>query len=155
METFVLDMDGVFTDGSFFYSTEGKILKKFGADDTDALALLSNFVQVRIVSADHRGFGIGNARFSRDLGFDFELVPAEQRLSWIDEHFGLSKVAYMGDSFKDAKILSEVAIGIAPNNASQFALNSADYVTKRGGGNGAVAEACFWLADKLGFELLD
>ena len=33
----VIDVDGVMTDGKFYYSVDGKILKAFGADDHDAL----------------------------------------------------------------------------------------------------------------------
>ena len=27
---FVIDVDGVLTDGKFYYTTEGKVMKKFG-----------------------------------------------------------------------------------------------------------------------------
>ena len=32
---FLLDVDGVLTDGTFYYNNKGKILKKFGAHDND------------------------------------------------------------------------------------------------------------------------
>ena len=37
---FILDVDGVMTDGKFYYSAEGKIFKSFGADDSDALGFV-------------------------------------------------------------------------------------------------------------------
>ena len=36
-ENFILDLDGVLTDGKFYYSQDGKFLKAFGADDHDCL----------------------------------------------------------------------------------------------------------------------
>ena len=32
-KVFILDVDGVLTDGCFYYSIDGKVLKKFGPDD--------------------------------------------------------------------------------------------------------------------------
>ena len=40
---FILDVDGVMTDGCFYYTEKGKIIKKFGADDSDAFKVLSSF----------------------------------------------------------------------------------------------------------------
>ena len=36
-ELFVIDVDGVMTDGKFYYSVDGKILKAFGAASQDFL----------------------------------------------------------------------------------------------------------------------
>ena len=43
-KVFILDVDGVLTDGGFYYSSEGKVLKKFGPDDNDALKLLEPYI---------------------------------------------------------------------------------------------------------------
>ena len=40
---FVLDVDGVLTNGQFLYDQNGKSHKIFGADDSDALKLLEPF----------------------------------------------------------------------------------------------------------------
>ena len=51
---FILDVDGVMTDGKFYYSQEGKILKAFGADDSDALALLSKYIKINFITGDKK-----------------------------------------------------------------------------------------------------
>lgn len=153
LKAFVLDLDGVFTDGSFYYTDEGKVMKKFGADDTDALLLLSNNIRVQIVTADHRGFGIGHTRFVKHLGLDLELVPSSERLKWIRQRYQPHEIAYMGDSFTDAGILRAVGLGIAPANSSQIAIDAADHVTSKSGGYGAVAEACFWISNLYSLDL--
>ena len=39
-KNFIFDVDGVFTDGSFYYTDEGKVMKKFGdADNSNWVAL--------------------------------------------------------------------------------------------------------------------
>ena len=48
---FVLDVDGVMTDGKFYYSTEGKILKAFGPDDHDAL-ILNKYIHIEFITSD-------------------------------------------------------------------------------------------------------
>ena len=45
-KTLILDVDGVMTDGKFYYTEDGKIMKVFGADDNDALSMLKNFMDV-------------------------------------------------------------------------------------------------------------
>ena len=64
---FILDVDGVLTDGTFYYSEQGKIMKRFGADDSDALSLLVPFLEVRFVTGDKRGFGITSKRIVEDM----------------------------------------------------------------------------------------
>ena len=40
VKNFVIDVDGVMTDGQFYYTAEGKVMKVFGPNDHDALLLL-------------------------------------------------------------------------------------------------------------------
>ena len=46
----ILDVDGVMTDGKFYYSDKGKVMKVFGADDNDALSLLKEYIKIIFVS---------------------------------------------------------------------------------------------------------
>ena len=38
------------TDGRFYYSADGKIMKSFGADDSDALGLLRNYLNIEFLT---------------------------------------------------------------------------------------------------------
>lgn len=62
-EVFILDVDGVMTDGCFYYSENGKILKKFGADNSDALKFLSKYIKIEFITSDKRGFKITKKEF--------------------------------------------------------------------------------------------
>ena len=55
----------------------------------------------------------------------------------------------MGDGIFDHYVMKNVGYSIAPCNADSFAKNQADYVTKRSGGERAVAEACLHIMDKF------
>ena len=43
---FVLDVDGVMTNGQFFYTENGKYIKCFGPDDNDGLGLLKGYLDI-------------------------------------------------------------------------------------------------------------
>lgn len=145
INSFVVDVDGVLTDGSFLYGADGKSYKRFGPDDADALSLLASEIKIVVVTADHRGFDISNSRVT-DMGLELFLVPAAERLKWVSNRYHLSSLAYMGDSFQDVPLLSAASLGICPSDAHPSAKRAANVVTRAGGGNRAVAEACAVIA---------
>lgn len=146
---FILDVDGVMTSGQFFYSTEGKIMKVFGPDDNDALALLQPFIEIRFVSGDKKGFPISAKRIVDDMGFKLDLVSTHRRIDWIAERYAPDRVIYMGDGIFDHYVMAKVAYSIAPSNADRLAAQAASFVTARAGGDRAVAEACLHLLDRF------
>lgn len=50
------------------------------------------------------------------------------------------EIAYMGDDFLDLPILKAVGLAIAVNDAVDEVKDVADYITKKNGGEGAIAE---------------
>lgn len=55
----------------------------------------------------------------------------------------------MGDGIFDHYVMKEVGYSIAPFNADPNAKKYANFVTKRSGGDRAVAEACIHLMEKF------
>ena len=88
-KNFILDVDGVFTDGKFHYSSEGKVFKTFGDADSDALSLIKNYLHIEIVTGDKRGFPISKKRIQDDMGYNLNLVSTFQRKEWIQDKFKL------------------------------------------------------------------
>jgi 3-deoxy-D-manno-octulosonate 8-phosphate phosphatase (KDO 8-P phosphatase) len=146
---FVLDVDGVLTTGQFLYTSEGKAMKVFGADDNDALKLLSPFLEICFVTGDKKGFGISKKRVEDDMGFKLDLVSTTRRLDWINDRYTGASVIYMGDGIFDHYVMKNVSYSIAPANSDENAKNAAKYVTKRSGGDRAVAEACLHILEKF------
>jgi 3-deoxy-D-manno-octulosonate 8-phosphate phosphatase (KDO 8-P phosphatase) len=146
---FILDVDGVLTNGQFIYSKEGKLMKIFGPDDNDALSLLAEKLNIRFVTGDKKGFDISKKRIVDDMGFELDLVSTVKRLEWISNLFPLNKVIYMGDGIFDHYVMKNVAYAISPANADQLAKQSSNYVTIRSGGDRAVAEACLHIMEKF------
>lgn len=145
---FLLDVDGVLTDGGFYYTENGKVMKKFGADDNDALSLLRPYMDIVFVTGDKRGFAISEKRIT-DMHFRLELVSTIKRIDWIKEHYDPKATVYMGDGIFDHYVMKEVGYSIATKDADPLARKHADYVTERTGGNRAVAEACLHLMEKF------
>jgi 3-deoxy-D-manno-octulosonate 8-phosphate phosphatase (KDO 8-P phosphatase) len=155
IKNFVLDVDGVLTDGTFYYTTEGKVMKKFGPDDADALLLLSSYLDIHFVSGDKKGFEISRKRIETDMKYPLHQVSTFARAEWLIENgFNLAETIYMGDGIFDAMVFNKVAYGIAPANSFYFTKEKANYVTPSFGGNSAVAEACLHILETF-FEPID
>lgn len=148
-KVFLLDVDGVMTTGEFFYSEEGKLLKIFGPDDHDALTLLKPFMDIRFITGDKKGFKISQKRIVQDMKFKLDLVSTVKRIDWIRENYNCEEVIYMGDGIFDHYVMREVSYSIAPSNADTITKKTANYVTKRRGGDRSVAEACIHILDKF------
>jgi 3-deoxy-D-manno-octulosonate 8-phosphate phosphatase (KDO 8-P phosphatase) len=148
-KNFILDVDGVFTDGKFHYSSEGKVMKVFGDADSDALSLINKKFNIEMVSADKRGFSISSKRIHDDMGYKLSLVSSSNRLKWLSDNFLLKETIYMGDGLFDGIIFDKVGFSIAPSNGFYKTRNRANYVTKAKGGEGAVAEAVVYIVEEL------
>ena len=148
-EIFIFDVDGVMTDGKFYYTSEGKMMKKFGPDDNDALGLLDPFIKVQFITGDKKGFPITKKRIGIDMKRPIELVSTLQRIDWIKEHYDPKRVIYMGDGIFDSFVFSKVGYSIATANADSYAKSKAKYVTSRKGCDRAVAEAVLHVLEKF------
>ena len=145
---FILDVDGVMTDGSFYYSKDGKIMKSFGPDDSDALNLLKKYINIEFISADKRGFDISKKRIE-DIGYKINLVGAADRVDWFKEKFDLNEVIFMGDGIFDHYVMKLVTYSVSPSNGDEYTKSIANFVTKRVGGDRAVAEASLHILQRF------
>ncbi len=146
---FLIDVDGVMTNGQLIYTANGKTMKVFGPDDHDGLSLLKKFLEIRFVTGDTIGLDISKKRIVDDMKFPLDVVSTIKRIEWISNNYELEKVIYMGDGIFDHYVFKKIGYSITPANADAFAKKSADYVTKRNGGDRAVAEACLHILEKF------
>lgn len=154
MKNFIIDVDGVFTDGQFHYTEQGKVAKIFGSDDHDALLLIKPYINILSVTGDKKGFPISKKRVEDDMKIPLHQVSTFERIDWIKKNFDPKETIYMGDGVFDAMVFNSVGYSIAPANAFYKTKELADYVTNSSGGRGAVAEACFHIMEKF-FKPLD
>jgi 3-deoxy-D-manno-octulosonate 8-phosphate phosphatase (KDO 8-P phosphatase) len=154
-KNFILDVDGVFTDGKFHYSKDGKLFKIFGDADNDALSFIKNKLHIEMVSGDKRGFLISQKRIEVDMGYKLSLVSTFERAQWISQRFNLNETIYMGDGIYDPLVFQKVGYSIAPNNAFYNTKKYANFVTSSKGGEGAVAEAVIHIIENIFNEKFD
>lgn len=155
MKNFILDVDGVFTDGKFYYTVDGKVMKKFGPEDNDTLSLLKDKLYLHAISGDKNGFAITKRRIVDDMHLPLDMVSTFERMAWIKERFDPKETIYMGDGIFDPLVFRHVAYSIAPANAFYKTREEADFVTNARGGEGAVAEACLHILEKFFDESFD
>jgi 3-deoxy-D-manno-octulosonate 8-phosphate phosphatase (KDO 8-P phosphatase) len=151
---FCVDVDGVLTTGQFLYTADGKVMKVFGPDDNDGLSLLKPHIEIIFVTGDKKGLKISQKRIVEDMKYPLHVVSTIKRVDWIKERYPLDEVIYMGDGIFDHYVFKKVGYAIAPANADDLAKQYAHYVTKRSGGERAVAEACLHILE-LFFEPYD
>lgn len=154
-KNFILDVDGVFTDGKFHYTEEGKVVKVFGDADNDGLSLIKNRLHIEMITGDKRGFSISKKRINDDMGYPINLVSTFQRMEWIKERFDPAETIYMGDGIYDPIVFANVGYSIAPQNAFYNTKQFASHVTQSRGGEGAVAEAVIHIIEKIFKEKFD
>lgn len=149
----VFDIDGVFTDGTFWQTENGKFAKRFGADDFDAIDELSKHIDVCLITADKKGYKIVEKRFN-EKGRTVNLVSnsPKSRWQWINQTFEDKTIVYVGDGIYDWYPLEQAALAITTCDALPHVQARADYISPRTGANRFVADACLHIIQyyKLG-----
>ena len=140
-----LDTDGVLTDGGLYYTDDGEELRKFNVKDGLGIQRVQAAgVKVAIITASstpsiaHRG---------RRLGVDYVFIDCEDKLATLvricDEMgIDLNQVGHVGDDLNDLAVFGAVGCPMAVADATDEALTSVLFVTKKKGGDGAVREIC-------------
>ena len=153
-KVFILDVDGVVTDSRMFYTKDGKCMKAFGCDDFDILKELNKHIPVHFITADKKGFAITQKRVEEEMGFELDLVPhgAQERWDWMKNVYPDKDIIFMGDGYADYYAIENCFFGITTKDALDHVKDVADYITKRSGGDRAVAEVCIHLMGRFNFD---
>jgi 3-deoxy-D-manno-octulosonate 8-phosphate phosphatase (KDO 8-P phosphatase) len=141
----ILDVDGVLTDGSIVYSDGGEELKCFNVQDGHGIKLLLRAgIEVALVTG--RKSAVVEHR-ARDLGITLVFQKVLNKIEAYEEIRAARKLrdeelCVMGDDLPDLPILRKCGFSVAVPESVDEVLQEADYVTRRGAGQGAVREVC-------------
>ncbi|MDO8682990.1 MAG: HAD hydrolase family protein [Armatimonadota bacterium] len=143
IEAVALDVDGVLTDGSFWWGPGGEEYKRFSFTDVMGVSI---------------GIKAG-MRFTLISGEDVDQVDRyASKMGIVDVYKGckdkatalrsfaekngidLAHICYMGDDVNDLPAMKLAGLVAAPANAHTSVKSIADIVTQRSGGDGAVRE---------------
>jgi YrbI family 3-deoxy-D-manno-octulosonate 8-phosphate phosphatase len=141
----VLDVDGVFTDGTVSCSKDGELTKQFDMRDGMGLEILREHgVQVFVMTSENSELVTKRMEKLKIqhvfLGVKDKYALLQRVL--IDKKIPLGHVAYMGDDVNDLANMCSVGWSIAPNNATKVVKQHADMVLSKPSARGAIREAC-------------
>ncbi|MCX8164826.1 MAG: HAD-IIIA family hydrolase [Aquificaceae bacterium] len=141
---FLLDVDGVLTDGRLYYTSQGEEIKVFNVRDGLGIKLAQMAgIKIGVISGRNskallnrlEELGINEVH----LGFNHKMPVFENILKSLS--ISHEEVAFMGDDYVDLPLLKRVGFPLTVADAPKELKEIALYVTRARGGEGAVREA--------------
>ena len=139
----VSDIDGVWTDGSFYYSSEGDFMRRFNTRDSYGV-VLAELAEVPIIVISGEESEMVRSRLEK-LGIRNFNLGVKNKLVWLQgfcrkNGISLSEVAFVGDDMNDFQLLNEVGFFACPADGYHLIREKCDLILENKGGNGAFRE---------------
>lgn len=141
--TFILDVDGVLTDGTIHVTQTGEMLRNMNIRDGYAMkAAVENGYNVCIISG---GSNEGVRVRLRNLGITDIHLGVSDKVECFKEYCDIynikpEHVLYMGDDIPDYHVMKLVGLPTCPQNASPEIKVISTYVSHKEGGKGCVRD---------------
>ena len=140
-----MDVDGVLTDGTLGYGSDGVEQKRFHVADGLGLVVL-HLARIKVVWISGRANPIVQKR-AAELKVFRVLEGVRDKgaaLSRLGEELGIpqDEVTFIGDDWNDLPAFEAAGTGIAVANAAEEVKARAHAITESRGGQGAVREVC-------------
>lgn len=143
IKTLALDVDGVLTDGGFYWGPNGEEWKRFCFADVMGISLARKAgLVIALISGEDSPLV---SRFADKLGItDVErnCKDKARAVHAVASRYGMRAmdICFMGDDVNDLDAMAVCGYSAAPADARQIVLDRVDFVAKSGGGRGAVRE---------------
>lgn len=145
INTFIFDVDGVFTDNSLIVS-ETDVSRVFNARDGYAVQMaakagfrLASITGGKQESLVRRLTGLGIKDVFYKVSTDKKLEVFDKYVA--DNNLSIESILYMGDDIPDLLLMQERnVLKVCPNDAVSEVLEIADFITTAKGGHEAVRE---------------
>lgn len=143
IKVLALDVDGVLSDGKIIIDNSGGEIKNFDVQDGFGLVLLrrAGFKIVVITARDSKPVDFRAKDLKIDKVYQNAFPKVESYKQMLKE-FDVcdEEVCFVGDDLPDFTVLRQVGFAVAVSNAVCEIKETAHYVTRKSGGNGAVRE---------------
>ncbi len=143
IKAIALDVDGVLTDGTFYWGAEGQELKRFSFYDVMGISLgrKAGLIFALISGEDNSLID----RFAVKMSIVDIYKGCKDKaaaLSFFCKKYELdfSQVCFMGDDVNDLSALELAGLSAAPANAHGSVKKKVMLITKHSGGQGALRE---------------
>lgn len=147
-----IDVDGVLTNGRIIYDENGSVYHSFNVHDGFGVKAIQEIgIGVAIISG--RSSPAVQKRAS-ELGIqDVYQGSCDKTKALHDfcsnKSISPKQVAHIGDDVPDLCLFEIVGVAVCVPNGTEIARNSADIVTSKSGGEGAVREICDLLMEAI------
>jgi 3-deoxy-D-manno-octulosonate 8-phosphate phosphatase (KDO 8-P phosphatase) len=149
----VLDVDGVLTDGTIVVDEKGGESKFFSVLDGHGIRMWQRAGMKTTFLSGRKS--VPTKQQADELSIDYCLENCKDKLGCFEQLLkksGLSagQIAYVGDDLPDLPVMKRAGFAAAVKNAVDEIKKSADYITKKSGGRGAVREVIEYILKKTG-----
>ena len=143
IKLFVLDCDGVLTDGGIYLDSSGKSFRRFDVKDGLGIKLLHEArINVACISGSN-----SSILTKRATSLDIKIIRKGiadklNEIRIIQKDLGLKsyQTIFLGDDINDLKVLPAVSIFAVPYDAHKACKEKASLIGESKGGNGFVRE---------------
>lgn len=149
----IFDVDGVLTDGSLYFTDDGREIKKFNVKDGLGVSLLvQHGIEVAVITGRS---SVIVAERMKSLGVNHVYQGRMNKLETYDNlklalQIDDAQVAYVGDDIIDLPIMTRCALAVAVADAHPKVLDAATVVVDKKGGDGAARAVCDLIMDVQG-----
>jgi 3-deoxy-D-manno-octulosonate 8-phosphate phosphatase (KDO 8-P phosphatase) len=143
IDTFILDVDGVLTNGELIIMNDGSLLRTMNIKDGYALQLaIKKGYKVIIISGGNSDVVRKRLEGLRVLDVHFAVEDKGEKLQELSTQFSLQleNCLYMGDDMPDVAPMQVVGLPCAPADACAEVITAAHYVSPIKGGHGCVRD---------------
>ena len=144
IDTFIFDVDGVFTDSSLLLAENGDMLRKMTTRDGYALKkLVRSGYRVVIITG---GNSVGVQKRFESMGVDMYYSGIHDKIGLYESLLKNREIPendsclYMGDDMPDLPVIKKVGLGCCPTDAIPEVKKIADYISPYSGGEGCVRD---------------
>lgn len=151
----IMDVDGTLTDGNIYMGESGEVCKRFNIKDGYGIHNMLPPENITPVILTGRTSTIVKNR-CMELGIKNICQGISDKVKEIISlangfNCEISQIAYIGDDLNDLLAMKLIkqngGIVGCPADADKDVTNLADFVSSKGGGNGAVREFIEWILD--------
>jgi len=141
---FVMDVDGVLTNGTVSYSNQGEFSKDFSLIDGMGISLLiENSILPIVITSEKSDIVVQRMK---KLGVNHYHIGVKDKYAFLnkfllDNDVDRSEIAYIGDDINDLANLYSASLSFSPANGTSKAIEASDMILKNSGAKGAIREA--------------
>ena len=143
IKLFLVDCDGVLTDGGMYYFESGDEAKKFNTRDGMAFKKLREMgIKIGIITGEDTQIVINRGK---KLNMDYIFTGVTDKVDIvnklvIENGMSFDNLLYVGDDLNDLELLKMVGFSACPSDAEDIIKSNVNYISNKTGGNGVIRD---------------